>query len=300
MPIYSSFTLGTTNNQISFNDSSSSPYFRVKRRVPTRRDLREFDIVLPETSGIADYQSFLGKMYLLIEGTMYPRSTTEYDTGRKTLRKLASLDIQQADADSDDGYVPLKWSESDGYNKMLNVKVMYADIPEDSRNGLKQPFRLLCKIKHPIILGQNTISAQIGDASATTSGSSDLPWTLPIVVGVTTYSSNGTLTNAGDLGAYPTITIYGPVNRPKITNSTISKYIEVDVNLASSSDSLIITYDKDSVDITQAGNSKLANLTNGSELFKIESGTNNLTLTGSSVGSGAYATVSIYPTWPMS
>lgn len=298
--IYDTSTLGTATNQITFNDDSGTIFYRLTDRYPIQRDLRQFDIPLPEGMGVADYQTLIGRTNYVLEGKMYPNAETDYSTGSKALRKLANLQIEQADSGADQGYVPYKFADNDGTPKQINLKVLYVDLRERSRNGLKLPFRLYCKIKYPVIVAQTQTSATIGDSTATVSGSSNLPWILPKVVGKTSYSSNGTIINAGDLPTYPSITITGPINRPKVTNSTTSEYLEVDVNLASSSDSLIVTYDQDTVSITQAGNSKYDKLTSGSKLFKIASGTNNLTLTGSTVGSGANATISIQSAWPLS
>lgn len=300
MSIYRTSTLGTSTNQITFNQIGTYPYYRMTARQPTRREIVEFDIKLPEGTGDADYQTFIGKTYLILSGTMYPKDEVTYDQGRKALRKLASLVIQQADAGSDQGYVPYKWSESDGYNKQLFVKALYVDLPESSRNGLKQPFRILCKIKYPVIFGQTAITANLGSSTATISGSSYLPAVLPMAAGLTTYSSNGSVTNPGDLPTYPSFTVTGPISNPRITNTTTGQYIEVDVNLATSSDTLVINYDQDTLSITQAGNSVLSNLTSGSTLFKLGAGTSQLTLSGATVGTGAYATVSALPAWSLS
>jgi phage-related protein len=157
----------------------------------------------------------------------------------------------------------------------------------------------LCKIKYPVITAQAASTATVGSATVTLTGT-PLSWILPKVVGASTYSSNGTIVNSGDLSSYPNITIYGPINLPKLTNSTTGEYIEVSQNLASSSDSMIISYDQDTLSISVAGSSVLGSLTSGSTLFKIRSGTNSFTLTGSTMGSGAYATVTTYSSWPLS
>jgi Phage tail protein len=298
--IYRTSTLGTASNQITFNLIGAYPYYRMTARQPTRREIVEFDIKLPEGTGDADYQTFIGKTYLILAGTMYPKDEVTYDQGRKALRKLTSLSIQQADADSDQGYVPYKWSESDGYNKQLFVKALYVDLPENSHNGLKQPFRILCKIKYPVIFGQTALTATLGNSTATVSGSSNLPFVLPLALGLTTYSSNGSISNPGDLATYPSFTVIGPISNPRITNTTTGEYIEVDVNLAAASDSLIITYDQDTLSITQAGNSVLSSLTSGSALFKLPAGISQLTLSGATVGTGAYATASALPAWSLS
>lgn len=300
MSIYRESELGTSNNSITFNELGVYPYYRMKQRQPTRREITEFDIKLPEGIGDADYQTHIGKTYLILAGTMYPKDEATYDEGRRLLRKLASLEIQQADADSDAGYVPYKWTESEGIDKQLFVKVLYVDLPESSSNGLKQPFRLLCKIKYPVIFGQTTVTATLGSSTATTSGSSNLPFTLPRAIGLTTYSSNGSFNNAGDTPTFPTITVFGPISTPRVTNSTTGEYIEVATSLATASDSLIINYDADTLSITVAGNTVMSSLTSTSTLFKLRSGINNLSLTGATVGTGAYATVAALPAWSLS
>lgn len=296
--IFDTSTLGTSNNQITFNDDNGSIYYRLKNRVPQRREIREYDIPLQENTGIADFQTFIGKTMYILEGTMYPDDEDAFAEGRQALRKLASMDIEQNDNDSDMGYVPYKWTDTS--DKQLFMKVLYVDLPENSKQGIKQPFRLLCKLKYPVILSQDSNAGTIGSSTATTTGSFVLPEVLPSVVGATTYSSNGSVENQGDWPSYPSFTVYGPVNIPRITNTTTGEYMEINTNLSSSSDTLTINYDQDSFAIEKNGNSVIGSLTNGSTYFKIQPGINNLTLSGSSVGSGAYASVSVNSAWPLS
>lgn len=297
--IFDESTLGTSTNQITFNDDSQSIYYRITDRYVLSRQVRQNDMPLPEEMGVSDFQTLLGASNYLIQGTMYPNDDSGYDLGKKALRKLASLAIEQDDSDSDAGYVPYDMADTDGYNKRINMKVLYVDLRESSKNGLKLPFRLFCKIKFPAIQTQDAISTTIGSSTATISGSSNLSFTLPHALGLTTYSSNGSINNVGDLPSYPSIVITGPVTTPRITNSTTGEYIELGITLATTGDSCIITYDQDSVSMTQAGNSVLNTLTTASTLFKLAVGTNNLTLTGATVGSGATASVSTFPLWPL-
>jgi hypothetical protein len=299
MSIFRQSTLGTANNQITFNQLGAYPYYRMTSKTLTRRELVEYDIKIPETMGVADFQTLEGKAYLLLSGTMYPKDEPTYDSGKRALRKLASLPIEQADASSDSGYVPYTYTESDGIAKTINVKVLYVDLPENSRNGLKQPFRLFTKIKYPVILGPQT-SITIGSSTASTSGSSNLPFALPLAIGLTTYSSTGAFTNIGDTPTYPAMVIYGPITTPRITNATTGQFIEVGVSLPTSSDSLAISYDSDSRDISVAGNTVESKLTSASTLFKLNSGITQLTLSGATVGTGAYASLAASPAWALS
>lgn len=297
--IYGPSTLGEVDNQITFNDFTTYPIYRLKQRAPQRRELREFDLDIPESLGIADWESFIGKEYYILQGTMYPIDETTWRQGREALQKLSSLTVEQADASSDFGYVPYSWDTENGDTRTINMKILYVDLPESTATGLKQPYRLFCKIKYPVMFGA-AVSAQIGGAGSITSGSSALSFTLPHALGLTTYSSNGSVTNLGPLAAWPTFEVIGPVSNPVITNSTTGQHIKLNVNLSSSSDTLIITYSQDQLNITLDGNSVLNNLTSDSTLFTIVPGINNLTFTGDTVGAGAFATVAFNSPYPLS
>lgn len=316
MILFDSFTLGTDNNKISFNDDATTPYFRARSFNPSRRDLKEFEGQLPEGSGINDTQSYVSKMYIVIEGTMYPDDENDYHSGMEDLRKLSSLDVEQTDSLSDGGYVPIRFSDS--VQKQIYVKVVYVDMPQSTRGGLKQQFRLLCKVKYPAVFSVNSHSvnltatsiAQLGGATipayvpmsipSADGGTTTFPVTFPVVFGATSSQGAGPVINNGDLPSYPTISIYGPLSRPKVTNVSTGEYIELDVTLASSSNSATITYDQDSLTVVSDNTNVYGKLTSGSTLFKLKPGENNLVFSGSSVGTGANVTVTWFDTWPIS
>lgn len=312
-------TLGTPNNFITFNDFSRTPIFKVNRRSVTRRDVRDFEGVLPNTMGIADAQTLLGKEYQIIEGKILPKSETEYNDAKRAIRKIASLEVQQQDSQSDDGYVPYKFIEVGSVNKQIFMKVIYVDMPEANSQGLIQPFRLLCKVKYPVIfsqfsktlnLGVNTINVRGGFSVPTAAPvyigtskgtGSALPFVLPVVLGATPSIGSNEITSDGDIATYPTISVYGPISKPRITNVTTGEFIELDVVLSSASDSLVITYDQDTPpSLTMNGANVYSKLTSGSTLFKIVPGNNVITLTGSSIGSGATASINFFDAWPIS
>lgn len=296
--IFDTFTIGTPDNLVTFNDFEGSPIYRCTRRAPTRREIEEFDIPLPESSGVADYQTFIGKTYFIVEGIMYPDDETEFWNGRAALRKLASVQVAQGDSDSDFGYVPLKYTEN--VAKQQFVKVLYVDMQETTRQGQVQPFRLLCKMKYPVIFSQDIVTGIMAVSPLAGGGGGVLPIVLPSVLGADSGSGTVTVVNAGDIETYPSFLITGTVNRPKITNVSTGKYIEVDVNLGSS-DTLIINYDQDSSPLLLSGGTSVySKLTSGSTLFTIKPGSTVLTLTGTSVGSDSSAVVSFLSAWPLS
>lgn len=232
---------------------------------------------------------------------MYPGGESEYDDGLRRLRKLASLEIQQEDVLSDEGYVPYVFTEM-MRNKQIFLKVLYVDLPESTRKGLVQPFRLVCKIKDPNIYSETLHQASTEPADFTTaSGTAIHAFSFPIVYGASTASVSVDALNIGDVPTYPiSINIHGPVNSPKITNTTTGEYIEVSVNLASTANELVIAYDKDSLSVERDGVPVLNQVTATSTYFKLEPGSNIMQLTGSSISDDAYATVSYYDSWSLS
>lgn len=302
MSLYDASTLGTVNNQITFNDYTNFPIYRVMSRAPQSRDIRSLDIPIPFESGISDFETLIGKTAYVIEGKMYPSGEADFSTGLAALRKLASLDYAQADSGSDEGYVPYTYSENGTDNRLINMKVLYVDIKEDTRQGLIQPFRLVCKIKDPVILGLPAKTATTQGSDVTTSGGAGiLPVTFPVVFGASTVSVTSTASNNGTISAYPSsIRVVGPINNPKITNTTTGEYIEVATNLSSASTILTIQYDKESVSVEVNGYSVLSSVTDGSEFFKLRPGGNQITLTGTSIGQDAYVEVNYYDTYALS
>jgi len=301
MSIFDSSTLGTTNNQITFNNYGSFPIYRVLSRAPQSRQVRELDIPVPFESGISDFETLIGKTAYIIEGKMYPSSEADFSTGLAALRKLANLEYEQADTSSDFGYVPYIYTE-DGDSRQIFLKVVYVDIRENTRQGLIQPFRLVCKIKDPTIYGYPSKTASTQGTDVTTGGGAAVfPFTFPVVFGASTVTVTSTATNSGTIAAYPTsIVIVGPINTPKVTNQATGEYIEISENLASSSDIITITYDKDSLSVDLNGNSVLGSVTDASTYFKIQPGANPIILSGTSLGSNCYVEVNYYDSFALS
>lgn len=234
MAIYDPSELGVLGNKIRFNDDSAGidPYFRVQRRRPSNRDIRNFDTPLPEDSGIADFKTLLGRTDYVLDGKMYPSNQSTFEQGRRALRKLADVKTMQESLFSDQGYVPYVWDELD-QPKQLFMKVLFVDMVEDTQYGLVQPFRLYCKVKFPVIKGTVLHVADTGDQPGVITGFVEYPLEYPAILGSNFYAISTSATNAGDIAAYPeSIIITGPVNRPRFTNLTTGEFIEVDVNRA--------------------------------------------------------------------
>lgn len=292
MAIYDLATIGTATNQIQFNNYAAFPLYRVVSEKPQSRDIRQLDIPVPFESGIADFETLIGKTAYIIQGKMYPSGEADWATGLATLRKLANLDYEQSDSSSDFGYVPYVFLEN-SIQKQLFVKVLYVDTQKSTAQGLITPFTLVCKVKDPTIYGYPSKTASTQGVDPTTGGGAAVfPFTFPVVFGASTYSVTNTARNEGDIPVYPqSIQVFGPINNPTITNETTGEFITVSENLASSSNVLTIIYDKDSLSVELDGNSVIGSITDTSSYFKLQPGDNQITLSGTSIGSGAYVVV---------
>jgi len=300
--IYSKATLGYDDNLITFNDFTLDPIYRSITRIPQKFQIRQQDIPIPFESGVSDFNTLLGETVYVIQGKMYPSGESVYDSGLNALRDVANLDLEQNDINegtlfSNDGYVPYKWGDGSGeLSKQLFVKPLYVMAAENTQQGFVLPFTIYCKVKDPTIYGSTLklASTAAGDPTATV-GSAAYPFSYPIAFGATYYSVTATATNNGTIAVYPqSIDVYGPVTSPKITNTKTGEYIQVNCTLNSPSDHLQIQYAKDYLAVTVNGVNSLQNVTSASTFFKIKPGGNGISLTGSSISSGSYATVNYY------
>lgn len=305
MAIYEISYLGTDANKLYFNDytrqySDAGVIYRVKSRAPQQRQIRDLDIPVPFENGISDFETLIGKTAYVIDGTMYPSGESDSDDGLARLRKVSSLELNQDDVLSDDGYVPYVWTEF-SRNKLVYMKPLYVSIVESSRQGLVQDFRIIAKIKDPTIFQETLQQSSTQEAAfGTATGTAIFPHVFPLIFGASTSSVSVDAYNFGDLPTYPvSINVHGPVNSPKITNTATGEYIEVTVNLASTSNELVIAYDKDSLTVELDGVSVINQVTAASTYWKLQPTSNVISLTGTSISDTAYATVSFRSAWPL-
>lgn len=302
MSIYDISTLGVTGNQLTFNDYAARTVYRMQARRVNSRQIRDLDIPVPFESGVSDWETLIGRTGYLLTGKMYPSGEADSSTGLAALRKVANLDFNQGDANTDFGYIPYIYSENGTLNRQIFLKPLYVDTPESTQQGLIQAFNIVCKVKDPTIYGYPSKTASTQGTDVTTGGGSAIfPFTFPVVFGASTGSVTATAINNGTIPVYPqSLVVVGPVNTPKITNGATGEYIEVSTNLSSSSDILTITYDKDTLTVTVGGNSVLSDVTSASTYFKLQPGANPITLTGSSIGANAYVDCNYYDGYALS
>ena len=302
VPIYAEFTFGSSTNYITFNNEGDYT-IKAIAKAATKRDIREFDTPIPNEMGITDYQSLIGKTAYIIEGQVFSEVESSLYTALDKLRKVFNLKIAQDDSESDDGYLPLKWTENE--SRMLYMKPLAIDIPETRRNAFKPRFKAILKIKYPIITSQtsHSISATpgsygTGDGLAIPSLGLGIP-AAGLAMGQNAGTSgNGTITNNGNYPAWPTIVFTGPTTNPKISDG--ENYIQVNTSIIAD-ETITITYDQDTLTILKNdGTNLIQYLDSGSTLFKVESGLTQYTFSGQSFGSPADCSISILDSWALS
>ena len=308
MSIFTRATLGFPDNQVVFNDTTTDPYYRAEARAPQKFQIRSQDIPIPFESGVADYNTLIGETTYVIQGTMYPRSQSTYDSGLNKLRDVANVELEQADVSngnlfSNNGYVPYSWGDSSGtLSKQLFVKPLYVQATESTRQGYVVPFKLICKVKDPTIYGGTLKTASTAQGTpGASSGSGVFSFAFPVNFGATYYTVTASAQNLGTVPTYPqSIDVYGPCTTPVITNTKTGEFLKVAVTLSSPSDHLQIQYGKDFLSVTLNGVNTIKNVSSDSTYFKIQPGGNNIALTGSSISSGSYATLTYYDGYSLS
>lgn len=302
MSIYSRATLGTADNQIVFNDytGATDPVYRALARSANKYQIRQQDLPVPFEGGMSDFLTLLGETSYIIQGKMYPSGESTYDAGLMALRAVCSLDLNQADILSDEGYVPYVWGDASD-NKQIFMKPLYVELSETTQQGFVQPFQILAKIKDPTIYGSVLKTASTAQANpSNTTGTFVLPQVLPAPIGVTTYTVTADANNVGNIPSYPTaVTVVGPATNPIVTNTSTGESFQVNVTLSTGSDVLTLIYDKDTFTITKNGVNVASLLTNTSVLWKLHPGDNVIQLSGT-LSTGAYATVTYYDSWALS
>lgn len=294
MSVYSKATLGWADNLITFNDYTNFPVYRIQTRSPVQFQLRADDIPIPFESGTNDFQTLIGQTVYVIKGTMYPKDDVSYYDGIAALRAACSLDLQQnSDYNIDSGYIPYTWEESSD-TKLLWVKALYVQISEDTRQGYVQPFTIYCKIKDPIIYGNELkLASTLASDATTTTGAAAYPIEYPIVFGSTLFDVTSVASNRGNIPSYPvSIEVRGPITNPKVRDSLTGQYIQVTTTLNTVNDVLHIEYNNSKLVVTVNGVKSNHLVTTASTYFKIIPGDNIITLSGSTIGIGAYAVIS--------
>lgn len=129
---------------------------------------------------------------------------------------------------------------------------------------------------------------------APTGGSGGLiyPVAYPLVYGVAATPSNALCTNFGNEPTSPVVEFTGPIEQPRLINSTLNQALAFDIDLLAGQ-TLTVDTDKGTV-LLNGTTDRLytrSNLSVPVEYWKLDPGYNNVTLTAAVIGTGAQARV---------
>lgn len=243
---------------IIFNDNTTDAdnWYRLQRLIPDTF-VRNIEDEKANADGIVDYDTFLGKGILRLQVEIFAEDLANRNTLIANLKKSFNPRLLQIIADSDadiesGGYTPLAWTEErSGGDIAVQVLLKPVEIPRVAKgehDGSGTSFEVLLKAKNPWMVSQ-TAKTITGAAAST---------------------------NAGDMLAYPVITITGDAGtNPRVTYSETGEYIQIDDNPIGGD---VYIIDCANATVTKNGANAYQYLNSGSTFFGIRSGAVNIAI----------------------
>lgn len=228
-----------TIGSVTLNDSLGTvPFYVLKNTAELLSNLstRRTETEKQGGHGVEDSLSFYEARVLPFEGEMYATSQANRITMQKALQSAVRLSVAQ-DYATDDGYVLLLITDEDGIDKQIYAKILEPPTFNLIDTGMPEArrFSFVMYAKDPTIHAQ-TLTTGTGPESypmtTFTIQDGDLPTIqdgdLPTIQDAT--GAELVVTNAGNFGAAPIITITGPTTNPQINNTTSGKTMDFNRN----------------------------------------------------------------------
>lgn len=175
-------------------------------------------------------QLYSGRL-ISFQGVVIGETASEYRTLRRTLESAISIR-----RDDSGNYLPrtLKFKTMDDLELQIDVytrKLQFDDI--NLRHG---SYKLDLYAPDFALLSQAVKNEVI---AAFTGGGMAIPMAIPMDMSVGG-STAATLTNDGNISAYPTITITGPVTNPTLINEQTGETLDLTYTLTTADESIVI------------------------------------------------------------
>jgi len=238
-------------------------------------DIKNNEVAKEGQHGIFDFFSFYGKRVMNFSGVMVGEDEGDIETLKKQLLQIVSL--PPIPSSTDDGYVTITWTDSNGDNWQIDGKLQgYPRFSRGLRQGSRLYFTLTLKAKNPEIESQE-VTTETG-YRGWPQGSALVPITLPAIF-TTVYDKEFTCTNDGALTAHTVIRITGEdgitVTNPYILNRTTGKMFKVNIVLTGSDEYLDID-SKNGTVIDQNGDDQSGLVDGASEYILLAVGDNTV------------------------
>jgi|GEM_PF-2036679 len=200
---------GPDGARVSFNEPADRDFVGYLQEVTglDGPEVRESAELLVQGDGGVHSDFYFGRRPITLSGIIDP-SVFGTVRNQRVTRLLRATNAMRGDA-------TLSWNATGGVP--VQVRVRRQNSPRISGGRLKQ-FQVSLVAADPRIYGEDTNVAQVAAGAVTTAG-----FTSPMLSPLTATPSpvgQVLVTNLGNAGAPPVISIYGPVTNPVVTNQT--------------------------------------------------------------------------------
>jgi hypothetical protein len=169
------------------------------------------------------------------------------------------------------------------------------EIAPGDRNHLWQEFVISLKANDPTWYDPTQVVTYFYVSGG--SEKMEVPTVIPMTIGGSTVNQNEVITNGGDFEAFPTIRIDGPITGPTITNDDTGDTLDFTGTTINAGDWLDIDcrYGYKTVEDQDSAN-QISTLTDESDIatFSLGSGSNSITVTGTSATEATQVTIRYY------
>jgi len=224
-----------TIGSVELNQNLDTGSFYVLKNTPellSTLSTRKTDAGKQGDHGMIGSLSFYEARILPFEGELWAASQSARVTMEQALKEEIALSVAQ-DYASDDGYVLVLITDEDGIGKQLYAKVLEPPKITMIENAMPESrsFEFMLYAKDPTIYAQS-LSSESGPESypSTTFLIQDgaleelKDGALPTLQDTT--GAEMSVSNSGNFGTAPVITISGPTTNPVVTNSTTGKVMD--------------------------------------------------------------------------
>lgn len=207
---------------------------------------------------------------ITLQGYVLASTSAAYEAARRTLQGAVAIS-----KDSSNKIQPhtLKFTTMDDLAVQCDVYVKNLQMRVDNLIGGE--FFLDLYAPDYQLYSQSAASASL---TRTVGGGFVLPVVLPIISAAST-GGTATATNNGTAESFPTVTISGPMTNPIITNSTLNRYVQLNLTINTGEQVVI---DMKNKTIVKDGQSVMQNKVAGSQFWWLNPGDNVLRVQSSS------------------
>ena len=266
------FTFDSTPN-IVFNDNTTDPlnwYNLTNRLFDT--EVRNVEDTKRD-QGIEDYDSVLSKGLAKLKVAIFAESMGKLNELVMNLKKAFNPLLTQENVASDEGYLPIQWTEvinTTSYAVEVWVKAIEIPRVQLNENGTGATTEISLKAKDPVKVSQTTKGITVLNGASATG------------------------TNSGDMPASVVITLTGPTAaNPKVTYTQTGEYMQISDTLGPAD---VYVIDHKNATIKKNGVNAYDKKATGSVFFDLNSGA--ITLAGLNLSTGN-AAVAYKDTWTL-